>query len=159
MGHSGREFADPKSSLLASRPGFKPILLLIGAMVFSALVLVPPPRSMVDLAVEVHPSGYALSGGCDTITDSINKKFYPNDFEAVKASAGEQHSKSNLPISPEQAAQMAKVMLAIFGLAVFFWGTEALPLGATDILVGVLLYLFSILPVEQISQAYMKDAV
>ena len=38
-------------------------------------------------------------------------------------------------------------------------GTEALPLGATDILVGVLLYLFSILPINEISQAYMKDAV
>jgi sodium-dependent dicarboxylate transporter 2/3/5 len=159
MGHSGREIADPKSSLFASRPGYKPILLLIGAMVFTALVLVPPPQSMIDLAVEVHPPGYTLSRGCDTITDSINRKFYPTNLEAVKASAGEQHARSDLPISPEQAAQMAKVMLAIFGLAVFFWGTEALPLGATDILVGVLLYLFAILPVEQISQAYMKDAV
>jgi sodium-dependent dicarboxylate transporter 2/3/5 len=159
MGHSSRAIADPKSSLFASRPGYKPILLLIGAMVFTALVLIPPPRSMVDLAVKVRPSGYALSRGCDTITDNINKKFHPNDFEAMTASAGKQHARSDLPISPEQAAQMAKVMLAIFGLAVFFWGTEALPLGATDILVGVLLYLFAILPVEQISQAYMKDAV
>ena len=159
MGHSCRELSDPKPSLLASRPGYKPILLLIGAMTFAALVLVPPPRSMVDLATKAHPPGYALSRGCDTITENINKKFYPNDYEAVKVSANEQQTRSDLPISPEQAAQMAKVMLAIFGLAVFFWGTEALPLGATDILVGVLLYLFAILPVEQISQAYMKDAV
>jgi sodium-dependent dicarboxylate transporter 2/3/5 len=50
-------------------------------------------------------------------------------------------------------------MVAILFLAAFLWGTEALPLGATDILIGVLLYLFSILPFEEISQAYMKDAV
>ena len=54
---------------------------------------------------------------------------------------------------------MAKIMLAIFFLAVFFWASEALPLGATDLLVAVMLYLFCILPVNEISKAYMKDAV
>ena len=50
-------------------------------------------------------------------------------------------------------------MVCILFLAAFLWGTEALPLGATDILIGVLLYLFYILPIEEISKAYMKDAV
>ena len=54
---------------------------------------------------------------------------------------------------------MAKITLAIFALAVFLWGTEALPLGATDLLVAVLLYLFAILPINDISRAYMYDAV
>jgi sodium-dependent dicarboxylate transporter 2/3/5 len=54
---------------------------------------------------------------------------------------------------------MAKVTVCILLLVAFFWGTEALPLGATDILVGVLLYLFTILPINEISRAYMKDAV
>ncbi len=159
MGHSGAEKAHSKSGLWANRPGYKPGLLLIGAMLFSGVVLISPPQSMVDLAAKVHPPGYALSQGCNTITDNINKKFYPNAFEAQKVSEGEGHVKSNPLITPRDAAQMAKVMLAIFALAVFLWGTEALPLGATDILVGVMLYLFSILPIEQISQAYMKDAV
>ncbi|MCF8063026.1 MAG: anion permease, partial [Deltaproteobacteria bacterium] len=46
-----------------------------------------------------------------------------------------------------------------FFVAVFLWGTEALPIGATDIMVAVLLYLFHVLPINEISQAYMKDAV
>ena len=54
---------------------------------------------------------------------------------------------------------MAKVTVCILFLAAFLWGTEALPLGATDVLVGVLLYLFAILPIDEISKAYMKDAV
>ena len=54
---------------------------------------------------------------------------------------------------------MAKVTVCILLLVAFFWGTEALPPGATDILVGVLLYLFAILPINEISRAYMKDAV
>jgi solute carrier family 13 (sodium-dependent dicarboxylate transporter), member 2/3/5 len=58
-----------------------------------------------------------------------------------------------------QVAQLAKIMLAVFFLAVFFWATEALPLGATDLLVAVMLYLFCILPINEISKAYMKDAV
>ena len=58
-----------------------------------------------------------------------------------------------------QVAQMAKLTVCILFLAAFLWGTEALPLGATDILVGVMLYLFAILPINEISRAYMKDAV
>ncbi|MCD6296489.1 MAG: anion permease, partial [Deltaproteobacteria bacterium] len=56
-------------------------------------------------------------------------------------------------------AQMAKIMVAILLMAAFLWGTEALPLGATDVMVGVMLYLFCILPINEISKAYMKDAV
>ena len=62
-------------------------------------------------------------------------------------------------MTDQQAAQLAKIMLAVFFLAVFFWATEALPLGATDLLVAVMLYLFCILPINEISKAYMKDAV
>ena len=54
---------------------------------------------------------------------------------------------------------MAKLTVCILFLAAFLWGTESLPIGATDILVGVLLYLFAILPINDISRAYMTDAV
>jgi sodium-dependent dicarboxylate transporter 2/3/5 len=159
MVNSAGEVAHPKPGMWASKPGYKPVLLLISAIVFAGVLLVPPPKSMINLASRAHPPGYALSSGCETITDNINKKFYPNAYGAQKNTENERHSNANPLITPTDAARMAKTMLAIFGLAVFLWGTEALPLGATDILVGVMLYLFSILPIEQISQAYMKDAV
>lgn len=131
------------SSIWASRPGYKPKLPLIAVIVFAGLIVVPPPQSMLDLASKVNPAGYALSRGCNTITDNINKKFHPNAFKAERKPASQEHGKSEPLFTPREAAQLAKVMLAIFALAVFFWGTEALPLGATDILVGVMLYLFS----------------
>jgi sodium-dependent dicarboxylate transporter 2/3/5 len=73
---------------------------------------------------------------------------------------GEMGAMASDPLmTDQQAAQLAKIMLAVLFLAVFFWATEALPLGATDLLVAVMLYLFCILPINEISKAYMKDAV
>jgi len=159
MKHYPAPGTNPTTSIWASRPGYKPKLLLTALILFAGLIIVPPPQSMVDLASQVNPPGYALSRGCNTITDNINRKFHPNAFKVERKPSSQEHGNSESLFTPREAAQLAKVMLAIFALAVFFWGTEALPLGATDILVGVMLYLFSILPIEEISKAYMKDAV
>jgi len=150
---------NPKSSIWANKPGYKPVLLLIAGIVFAGLVVLPPPQSMIDMASKVDPLGYMLASGCRTITDNINKKLHPNAFEAERISHSKEHAKAEPLLTPRQAARMAKVMLAIFFLVVFLWGTESLSLGATDILAGVMLYLFSILPINEISQAYMTDAV
>ena len=83
----------------------------------------------------------------------------PEAFEAAKGKAQAGNAEAKPLFTDRDAAQLAKVMLGIFFLAVFFWATEALPLGATDILVGVMMYLFCTLPINEISQAYMKDAV
>jgi sodium-dependent dicarboxylate transporter 2/3/5 len=148
-----------KSSFWANKPGYKPVLLLVAAILFVGLVIVPPPQSMIDLAGAIGPAGYKLSAGCKTITDCINKKLRPEAFDAAKNPGQAGNAAAKPLFSDRDAAQLAKVMLGIFFLAVFFWATEALPLGATDILVGVMMYLFCILPINEISQAYMKDAV
>ncbi len=62
-------------------------------------------------------------------------------------------------MAPQEVAYKAKILVAILLVAAFLWGTEAIPLGATDLLVGSLLYLFAILPLDSISKAYTKDAV
>jgi sodium-dependent dicarboxylate transporter 2/3/5 len=160
MAHIPAVEGNPKSSSIwASRPGFKPVLLLLAAIVFAGLVIVPPPQSMVDLVSKVSPAGYNLSPGCKTITDNINKKLHPKAFKDVKEQRGRKGSGTKPLLTNSDAAQMAKIMLAIFFLVVFLWGTETLPLGGTDLLVAVLLYLFCILPINEISKAYMKDAV
>jgi sodium-dependent dicarboxylate transporter 2/3/5 len=140
-----------KSSIWASIPGFKPVLLLIAGVVFAGLVLLPPPESMINLVGKANPPGYKLAQQCKSITDSINKKLYPKAFDKAES--------SDVLLTPRDAAQMAKTMLSIFFLAVFLWGTETLQLGATNILVAVMLYLFGILPVNEISKAFMQDAV
>ncbi|MBW1705573.1 MAG: anion permease [Deltaproteobacteria bacterium] len=148
-----------KSGFWASKPGYKPILLLIAALVFVGVVIVPPPQSMIDLVSKVNPAGYKLGRECKTITDTMNQKLHPKAFKAKMEQGQKGLSDSEPLFTDRQAAQLAKTMLAIFFLAVFFWATEALPLGATDLLVAVMLYLFCILPINEISKAYMKDAV
>ncbi|MGD8387441.1 MAG: SLC13 family permease [Desulfobacteraceae bacterium] len=168
MVHQRKSDTEDPKSLWASRPGHKPVLLLVAAIVFAGLVLIPPPQGMIDLMGKAKPPGYKLSTGCETITDNVNRKLRPEAFKASKAMVEtdaaqveeELEAAGHEPLlTAQQAAQMSKIMLGIFFVAVFLWGTEALPLGATDIMVAVLLYLFHILPINEISQAYMKDAV
>ena len=146
-----------------NRPGYKPILFTIAAILFVAIVLLPPPQSMIDMVSKAGPSGYKLEKDCTTITDTVNKKLRPEAFKEARNEVKQEESalshKKEPLLSNIEVAQMAKVMVAILFLAAFLWGTEALPIGATDIMVGVLLYLFVILPINEISKAYMKDAV
>ena len=159
MAHNIGEERKPKESIWASRPGYKPVLMLVALIIFAGLVVIPPPQSMIDLVSRDHAPGYKMGTGCDTITETINQKLRPDAFEASGHGPKQGPQEPEALLTDRETAQMAKVMLAIFFLAVFFWGTEALPLGATDILVGVMMYLFYILPINEISKAYMKDAV
>jgi sodium-dependent dicarboxylate transporter 2/3/5 len=170
MAHLHNTFDDTYSQpwTLKNMPGYKPLLLIFAAVVFLTVVLLPPNQGMIDMVETVKPQGYALAKDCDTIAETVNKKLRPQAFAAHKngqtetARADEDggaHGGGDTLLTSREVAQMAKVMVAILFLAAFLWGTEALPLGATDIMVGVMLYLFGILPINEISQAYMKDAV
>jgi sodium-dependent dicarboxylate transporter 2/3/5 len=118
----------------------KPLPLLLAAAFFLVMVFTSPPAGLVDLVSRAKPVGYQLQPGTTTITQSVNA--------VLKAD-----------LTPEDVAQKAKVMVAILFMAALLWATEAIPLAATDLLVGALLYLFFILPLDSISKAYMKDAV
>lgn len=118
----------------------KRIPTILAAGFFLFMVLTPPPRGLVAMMSEPSPVGYRLQSGTKTITGSVNK--------VLKAD-----------LSPEEIARKAKVMIAVLFMAALLWATEAIPLGATDLLVGALLYLFFILPFDTISKAYMQDAV
>ncbi len=164
--HEAAFVSNPGENFWASRPGYKPALLLISFIVYAILVIIPPPQSMIDLVSKEHPSGYSLSSGVKTITEAVNRKLNPEAFKKKEAkpdpkqvASEEVHQKHVKLLSERDAAQLAKITLATFALTVFLWGTEALALGATNILVAVLIYLFGILPIEEISKAYMQDAV
>ena len=159
MSHHAGVDATHKTSFWASKPGYKPILLLSAAIVFTILVIIPPPRSMIDLVSKKNPAGYKVGGGCSTITDTMNKTLDPKAYSRAEQAARENKPHKEELLTERQAAQLTKIMLGIFFLAVFFWATEALPLGATDLLVAVMLYLFTILPMNEISKAFMQDAV
>ncbi|MFO7600285.1 MAG: SLC13 family permease [Candidatus Desulfacyla sp.] len=157
--HSGATTAVQTGSIWKSRPGYKPLIIVPAAILFFVLVIMPTPQGMIDLVSMEKPSGYSLPSDCKNITDSVNKKLSPAAFKAAQNGETLSNSHEKGLLTETDAAQLAKVMLLIFCLAVLFWGTEALPLGATDLLVAVMLYLFSILPMQDIGKAYMSDAV
>jgi sodium-dependent dicarboxylate transporter 2/3/5 len=109
------------------------------------------------MVTKVSPPGYKLPKGCSTIVETVNKKLRPTAFTA--SLQGKPIKGEKTLMDENEVARNAKIMVAILFLAAFLWGTEALPLGGTDVMVGVLIYLFAILPFNEISQAYMTDAV
>lgn len=158
--HTPRDKSVDRGWTWKNRPGYKPVLILIAALAFTALVVLPPPQSMLDLVRAVDPPGYKLGADSRTITDTVNQKLRPEAFHAAqKGQPVDANHRAKPLLTPEQVARLAILTVAILFLAAFLWGTESLPLGATDVLVGVLLYLFAILPMEEISKAYMSDAV
>jgi len=155
---TGAEFSG-KTWSWENTPGYKPIFVIIAALCFIALLVLPPPQSMIDLVSRPNPAGYKLARGCQSVADTVNHKLRPAAFAARASDPGAAADSHESLMTAVEVARLAKITLGILFLAAFLWGTEALPLGATDLLVGVMLYLFAILPMNEISKAYMKDAV
>ena len=153
-------------------PAFKPILLIAAVALFAIAVILPPPQGLLDLVTKVNPPGYKLDRGVTTIVETVNKKLRPEAFKQYQAAkegkpvkeghtkdAEEAHRKVKPLLTPEQVARTAKIMVLLLFLAAFLWGTETIPLGATDVVVAVVLYIFAILPIDEIAGAFMQDAV
>jgi len=121
--------ADSRSAFWKNKPGYKPILFIAAAVVFIVMVVLPPPRSMIDMVTKVSPPGYDLAKGCSTIVETVNKKLRSKAFEASRQGKTIVQEKSLM--DDNEVARNAKIMIAILFLAAFLWGTEALPLGAT----------------------------
>ncbi len=173
--HVQAGYFDEKPLSWKGSPGFKPILLLIGFGLFIFGVLMPPTQALLDLVTQKNPAGYKLDRGTENITETVNRKLRPDAFreyqaqkegkavvhDATPKNLGEEtpHEAPKPLLTADEVARMAKVMVFLLLLAAFLWGTEALPLGATDLLVAVVMYLFAILPIDDIARGFMQDAV
>jgi len=144
----------------SSRPG----VIMIGLLLFGAIILAPTPKRMLELlsspktGAMTDPSlGYAsyrsMANG-----DSI-AGYYGHKYGLTETSKDAQGVKHEQPFTPEDAAHRAKVMLGTLVIAALFWATGAIPVGITALLVGVNLYFFGVLRPDAIAQAYSKDAV
>jgi len=154
-----------------NRPGYKPKLILAGFLTFLVIVVLPPPQSMLDMVREPDPRGYSLTKGSRNIVETVNAKLRPEAYQASKLGAeqkpkastgdvegGHREGEQRL-LTEVEVARLAKIMIGILFLAAFLWGTEALPLGATDLMVAVFMYFFAVLPINDIGRGYMNDAV
>ncbi len=143
-----------------ARPG----LIILGALIIAAITLLPAPAGLVELlslektgAPGERIMGYSaykdMKPG-ETIAEQYGKKAHL--FNTV---ANEDGSVSKEPLSPEQAALRARVMIATLIVAALFWATGAIPIGFTALLVGTLMYFFGVFPPNLVAKAYATDSV
>ena len=143
-----------------ARPG----VIILGALLFAAIALVPTPEKLKALLtsektgkIGENVAGYSeyrkMENG-QTISDYYSKK--AGWYQEVKQAEG---MVSKVPLSGDQVAFRAKVMTGILVMAALFWATGAIPIGITALLVGAMMYFFGVLPPDLVAKAYAKDSV
>jgi len=132
------------TNLFLGVPGRRPMIFGFLVILFAIMVLLPPPASMVSLMTETKPAGAKLESGTTNFVDSYNKTMKYKEAQKIDA---------------VQVAQRAKAAVAMLFFTALLWGTEAIPLGATNFIVAIICYIFALLPIDRISQSFFKDAV
>ena len=143
-----------------SRPG----IIILGLVLFSLIVLLPPPARLLEL-VSSPKTGELSDPNFGYASYSKMKKgeniaeFYSSYAKLEKTVKNEQGEKTKVPMTPRESSRKAQVMLGILVVAALFWATGAVPIGITSLFVGVAMYFMGILTPDAIAQAYAKDAV
>jgi len=157
--YSGLKVRRAPWKVLAGHAGHRPIVLLLAAFFILAVLILPVPGSLINMVEQVNPSGYDMQGpNSETIVDSVNYSNNPRAFQASQERSGAAEKVPDMDSSKE-VARRAMIMLAILVVAALLWGTEGLPIGGTVALVAVLMFVFRILPPNDIAKAFMNDAV
>jgi sodium-dependent dicarboxylate transporter 2/3/5 len=143
-----------------ARPG----IVLLGVLLFTLITLMPTPENLNTL---LSTGKTGAVGESITGYSEYRKMEKGQNIAAHYAEKARLYEKANdengeeilTPTSNEKIAFRAKVMLAVLVVAALFWGTGALPIGVTALLVGVLMYFFGVLPPNLVAKAYAKDSV
>jgi len=137
---------------------FRPGILLLGVAIFAALVLMPTPAGLGRI-LTVEKSGAPTADLIAGYAGYGKMKVGETIAEYYGHQAGVEVGGEKPEVAVATTARSAKVMIAILVLAALFWGTGAIPIGITALLVGVLMYLFQVFPPDLVAKAYAKDAV
>ncbi|MBW2487053.1 MAG: response regulator, partial [Deltaproteobacteria bacterium] len=143
-----------------ARPG----IILLGLILFAAVVLMPTPRQLQTFLVspKTGKMGEAIAGYSDYRQMEVGQsiaEYYARKAKLYNRSVGADGKVTKTPLSADQVALRAKVMVGVLLVAALFWATGAVPIGVTALLVGVLMYFFGVFPADQVAQAYAKDSV
>jgi sodium-dependent dicarboxylate transporter 2/3/5 len=143
-----------------SRPAF----MMLGVLLFTYIVLTPPPKSMLKLLSTAKSGGMTdpiagYSNFSEMKQGQTIADYYSHSAKRMVMKKNADGQVTELPLEPEKAAEKAKVMLGILVIAALFWATGALPIGITALLVGALMYIFGVFPPDLVAVAYAKDAV
>jgi sodium-dependent dicarboxylate transporter 2/3/5 len=143
-----------------ARPG----VIILGLILFAMITLAPASENLKNLLgskkagqLGEKVAGYSDYRGMDpgqTISQYYSKKAGWN--RELKEADG---STAKVPLTVDQVALRAKVMVGVLVLAALFWATGAIPIGITALLVGVMMCFFGVLPPDLVAKAYAKDSV
>lgn len=147
----------------------RPLFILLGLLLFGALVAAPAPMRLIDLVNAPKEESKAGATPSDIIFGYADyRKMKPGEsiagYYSAKFSLGNKEKTKTgrtikRPLTAPQTAFRAKVMLALILLAAIFWATGAVPVAVTSLVVGVVMYFFDVLKPDDIAQAFAKDAV
>ena len=143
-----------------SRPG----VILLGLLLFAAIILTPPSDRMLELMSAPKTGEFtdACMGYADyrKMDDGENiAHYYSHKYNLFSTVIDESGNEVKQPLTPSDAAFRAKVMLGTLVVAALFWATGAVPIGITALLVGVFMYFLGVLRPDDIAKGYSKDAV
>ncbi|MFH1436222.1 MAG: SLC13 family permease [Pseudomonadota bacterium] len=142
----------------------RPGIIILGLLIFAGIAAMSPPARMMELLTAkktgentdaiVGYSEYRKMKDGQTISE-----YYSEKADLMRKQAGPDGKVVKVPLDPNQNALRALVMMGVLVIAALFWATGAVPIGITALLVGVIMYFFSVLPADKIAQSYAKDAV
>ncbi len=147
----------------------RPLFILLGAVLFLSLTLLPPPGRLVELVSLQKNAPGAISQAPDPIMGYASYRemapgqniaaFYSRKAKLERVETLEDGSRISHSLSPEEVAHRAMVMLGILGVAALFWATGAVPVAVTTLFIAASLYIFDIFKPDGVAQAFAKDAV
>ena len=143
-----------------SRPG----IVIVGLLIFVGILFMPTPERMKKLlnAPKTGDVSDIISGYSDykyIENGQSLREYYSQKYRLGDEVLNEEGKKVRKPLSLDESAFRAKVMVGVLAVAVLFWATGALPIGFTSICVGVFMYFLGVLKPNDIAQAYFKDSV
>jgi sodium-dependent dicarboxylate transporter 2/3/5 len=143
-----------------SRPG----LIIIGLLIFVGIIFMPTPDRLKELLNTPKTGDVTdvMSGYSDyrSIENGQSlREYYSKKYKLGDQVVGEDGKKVFIPLSAEESAFRAKVMMGVLIVAVIYWASGALPIGFTAICVGVFMYFLGVMKPNDIAQSYFKDSV
>ena len=141
-----------------SRRAVSLTILLGGMLALVLAAVVPPSAGLVSLLNTPRSpdqqndvlAGYSAYNDLEvggTIAD-----YYVNRYRPPGIAQGEADT-------ARMVAGRTQLMIALIAVAALLWGTGAVPIGATALLVAVVMYAGGVMRPDAIAQAFAKDAV
>ncbi len=143
-----------------ARPG----VMMLGVIAFLAIVFAARPGKLVEMLGQDKTGqvGDPVAGYADyrkmKAGESI-AEYYSRAAGLANKATGPEGQDVKRPLTAEQTAFRARVMVGVLVVAALFWATGAIPVGVTALVVGGLMYFFDVFPPDKVAKAFAKDSV